>query len=138
MMDLGAVQTHYAAVEFVQQPTTMAVNTDISPSGMVSVTENGSTALNVPVTLTLAGPGALAGTTTAAIVVQPGIMAGSMNGPILAYRIPLAYPAGAKSLHMRGDVVLHAVIDKQGRLAEIQPVGGQAVFVDSAVRAVSQ
>lgn len=72
-LDLGAAQTNYTAVQFVQQPTNTALNTDISPAVTVEVLEtNGNLAApnntdpvdGIPITLTFAGTGTLAGTLT--------------------------------------------------------------------------
>jgi hypothetical protein len=71
IMDYGAVQTDYTAVQFVQQPTNTGVNQTISPAPTVEVVE---TNLNtgqqdgvngVPVTLSFSGgSGEIAGTLT--------------------------------------------------------------------------
>jgi hypothetical protein len=72
-LDLGAAQTNYTAVQFVQQPTNTVFNTDISPAVTVEVLEtNGNLAApnntdpvnDIPVTLTFTGTGTLAGTLT--------------------------------------------------------------------------
>jgi predicted outer membrane repeat protein len=64
--DIGAVQTSYSALAFVQQPSNAKVNAAITPPVTVSVTENGLKAAGIPVPLTLKtnGAGTLAGTTT--------------------------------------------------------------------------
>lgn len=72
-LDLGAVQTNYTAVAFVQQPTNTVFNTAISPAVTVEVLEtnnnlsapnNTDVVDNVPITLTLNGSGTLGGTLT--------------------------------------------------------------------------
>jgi predicted outer membrane repeat protein len=73
-VDLGAVQTNYTAVAFVQQPTNTLVNTAISPSPTVTVLEtntnasapNNTDAVNgVPITLSYSGgSGEIGGTLT--------------------------------------------------------------------------
>ena len=72
-LDLGAVQTNYTSVVFVQQPSDAFFNTIISPAVTVEVleTNNNRTAPNntdvvdnVPLTLTLNGSGTLGGTLT--------------------------------------------------------------------------
>lgn len=72
-LDIGAVQTNYTSVNFVQQPTTTLINTDISPAVTLNVLEtNGNlTAPNntdpvsgIPITLTFSGTGTLSGTLT--------------------------------------------------------------------------
>ncbi len=62
--DLGAVQTNYTAVQFVQQPVDTLLNVTLAPVTL-SVIESGAAALNIPVPLTLTGNGTLSGTTTA-------------------------------------------------------------------------
>ncbi len=72
-LDLGAVQTHYTSIAFVQQPSNAYFNADISPAVTVEVLEtdnnrvapnNTSVVDNVPITLTLNGTGTLSGTLT--------------------------------------------------------------------------
>jgi hypothetical protein len=72
-LDLGAVQTNYTSVQFVQQPANTFFNAAITPAVTVEVLEtnsnlpapNNTDAVNgIPITLTLNGTGALAGTLT--------------------------------------------------------------------------
>jgi hypothetical protein len=72
-LDLGAAQTDYTSVQFVQQPTNTFFNASISPAVTVAVLEtnrnlpgpNNTDAVNgIPITLTLDGSGALGGTLT--------------------------------------------------------------------------
>ncbi len=63
LLDLGAVQTNYTAVQFLQQPVNTAVNATLSPVTL-SVIESGAAAVNIPVPLTLTGNGTLGGTLT--------------------------------------------------------------------------
>ena len=72
-LDLGAAQTNYTSLQFVQQPTNTFFNADISPAVTVEVLEtetnlpgpNNTDAVNgVPITLTLNGSGPLGGTLT--------------------------------------------------------------------------
>jgi predicted outer membrane repeat protein len=72
-LDLGAAQTNYTSVQFVQQPTTTFFNATIRPSVTLEVLEtntnlpapNNTDAVNgIPITLTLEGTGALGGTLT--------------------------------------------------------------------------
>lgn len=64
-LDLGAVQTNYTSIQFVQQPSDTTVNQIMSPAVTMSVTESGTTAANIPLPITFAGSGALHGTVTA-------------------------------------------------------------------------
>jgi hypothetical protein len=67
-LDLGAVQTNYTAIQFAQQPSNTTVNTSISPAVTMSVTESGTTAVNIPIPITFTGSGALHGTLTQSTV----------------------------------------------------------------------
>ena len=102
--DLGAVQTNYTSVQFIQQPLGTAVNATLIPAVTVSVTESGVAALNIPVPLTLAGNGPLGGTTTETTTAPSGTAAvatfGNLsvnatgNGDTLNVTLPIT-PAGA-------------------------------------------
>jgi trimeric autotransporter adhesin len=72
-LDLGAVQTNYTSIQFVQQPSNTNVNAYISPAVTMSVTESGTTEANVPLPVTFVGTGALHGTLTESTV-APGIV----------------------------------------------------------------
>ena len=72
-LDLGAVQTNYTSVKFLQQPTTTFFNAEISPAVTLQVLEsnsnlpgpNNTDAVDgIPITLTLDGTGTLGGTLT--------------------------------------------------------------------------
>jgi hypothetical protein len=63
-LDMGAVETNYTAVQFVQQPSDATVGSAISPSVSLSITESGVTAPNIPLTVSFTGNGNLDGTLT--------------------------------------------------------------------------
>ena len=72
-LDLGAAQTNYTSVQFVQQPTNTSFNVPITPAVTLEVLETNSNLPapnntdvvdNVPITLTLNGSGTLGGTLT--------------------------------------------------------------------------
>jgi len=87
-----------------------------------------------------------------------GIMAG--NGPALAPPKPAAparikqggevtaasiitqtrpaYPPLARQARIQGTVVLHAIIDKEGKVAQLEVVSGHPLLVQSAIEAVKQ
>jgi len=76
-LDLGAAQTNYTSVQFVQQPTDTIFGQPISPAPIVEVLEtntnlsapgNTDSVAGVPVTLALGGNGTLAGTVTQSTV----------------------------------------------------------------------
>lgn len=70
-LDLGAAQTNYTAVQFLQQPTNTIVNANINPAVTVEVLETNTTSNatdtvdGIPITLTLSGSGTLSGGTPA-------------------------------------------------------------------------
>jgi hypothetical protein len=103
--DLGAVQTNYTAVQFVQQPTNTLINATVTPAATLSVIESGAAAVNIPVPITFAGTGTLSGTLTeTTLVATPGAAAiatyGNLSvnaagtGDTLSVSLPIT-PAGA-------------------------------------------
>jgi protein TonB len=48
------------------------------------------------------------------------------------------YPALARQARIQGNVVLHAIIDKEGKVAELQVISGHPLLVQSALDAVKQ
>jgi protein TonB len=54
-------------------------------------------------------------------------------------RQPLpVYPPIAKSAHMQGTVVLHAIIDKDGSVQQLEYISGPPILMKSAMEAVRQ
>ena len=49
-----------------------------------------------------------------------------------------AYPALARQARIQGTVVLHAIIDKEGKVAQLEVVSGHPLLVASAIEAVKQ
>ena len=49
-----------------------------------------------------------------------------------------AYPALARQARIQGTVVLHAIIDKEGKVAQLEIVSGHPLLVQSALDAVKQ
>ena len=49
-----------------------------------------------------------------------------------------SYPPLARQARIQGTVVLHAIIDKQGRVAQMEVVSGHPLLVQSAMEAVKQ
>lgn len=68
-LDLGAVESNYTAIQFVQQPSNALVGHTISPAVTMSVTESGTTVANVPLPVTFVGPGVLHGALTETSVI---------------------------------------------------------------------
>ena len=48
------------------------------------------------------------------------------------------YPTLARQAHIQGEVVLHAIIDKEGRVAQLEVVAGHPLLVKAALDAVRQ
>ena len=71
LLDVGAVQTNYTSIQFVQQPEDGWIGLILAPVTL-SVTESGMAASNVSVPLTLSGSGVLSGTTTQTTVIPTG------------------------------------------------------------------
>jgi protein TonB len=56
---------------------------------------------------------------------------------IVAQPQPL-YPALARQARIQGNVVLHAIIDKDGRVGQLEVVSGHPLLVQAALDAVKQ
>lgn len=67
------------------------------------------------------------------VTVRSGVMEGQMLKRVDPY-----YPEKARQRHLQGDVVLSAVIDKQGNIKNLKAVSGDPVLVDAAMDAVQQ
>jgi protein TonB len=48
------------------------------------------------------------------------------------------YPPQARADHIQGDVILHAIIDKEGYISELQVLAGDDLLAQSALQAVRQ
>jgi TonB family protein len=48
------------------------------------------------------------------------------------------YPRAARISHITGDVVLHTIIDREGRIAELEVLTGHPLLIESAMKAVKQ
>jgi len=57
---------------------------------------------------------------------------------LLIHRVEPAYPGLAKAARVQGDVVLKAVIDKNGDIQDLQLISGHPMLVPSAIEAVRQ
>lgn len=65
--------------------------------------------------------------------VSQGVIAG-----LAFHKIPPVYPASAKQNHIQGRVVLDAVIDQCGQIAELRPISGPVELFQATVSAVKQ
>jgi periplasmic protein TonB len=61
-----------------------------------------------------------------------------LESAMLIHRVEPVYPALAKQIHREGQVELHAIIATDGTIQSLQVVSGDALFLQSAVDAVSQ
>jgi TonB family protein len=65
------------------------------------------------------------------------VSAGVMQG-LLVNRVQPEYPADARDQHIQGEVVLKVSIDKEGNVANIQLISGNAPLAPAAIEAVKQ
>jgi protein TonB len=65
------------------------------------------------------------------------ISQGVTNG-LLIRKVELSYPTLAKAARIQGDVVLKAIIDKEGNIQDLQLVTGHPMLVQAAIDAVRQ
>jgi protein TonB len=57
---------------------------------------------------------------------------------LLIKKVPPEYPDEARRKHIRGTVVLHGVISKDGDVAEVSVVSGDPVLIPAAIEAVKR
>jgi periplasmic protein TonB len=57
---------------------------------------------------------------------------------LLIHKVQPSYPSLARSARIQGDVVLKAIIDKQGNIQDLQLVSGHPMLVKAAMEAVKQ
>jgi periplasmic protein TonB len=67
------------------------------------------------------------------VVVSQGVTKG-----MLIRKVEPPYPALAKSARIQGEVVLKAIINKEGAIQDLQLVSGHPMLVPTAIEAVSQ
>ena len=65
--------------------------------------------------------------------VSPGVTKG-----LLIHRVEPSYPPLAQQAHIQGDVVLTAIIDKEGNVQHLQLVSGHPLLAPAAIEAVKQ
>ena len=66
------------------------------------------------------------------------VLGGVIEEAKLITRVQPIYPALALQTHTQGAVVLHAVIDKEGRVSELHVLSGHPLLVKAAMGAVNQ
>ena len=69
---------------------------------------------------------------------RPIHVSGGVEEARLIHRVDPVYPWIAKQAHREGTVVLHAIIGRDGRIAELETVSGDFIFVRAALDAVQQ
>jgi len=60
-----------------------------------------------------------------------------MEGSLIQ-RVQPEYPPLAKQARIQGTVLLHAVIDREGKIEDLQVLGGHPLLVETALKAVQQ
>jgi periplasmic protein TonB len=56
----------------------------------------------------------------------------------LLSQVQPTYPAVARAMHLQGTVVLHALISREGRIINTEPISGNPILARAAADAVSQ
>jgi periplasmic protein TonB len=68
---------------------------------------------------------------------HPPRISESMEGSLI-HRVQPEYPPLAKQARIQGTVLLHAVIDREGKIENLQVLGGHPLLVKAALKAVQQ
>jgi len=63
---------------------------------------------------------------------------GNVEAAALVNKVTPSYPPIARSAHVQGTVILHAVISKEGTIQELKFVSGPALLMQSAMAAVKE
>jgi len=63
---------------------------------------------------------------------------GKVTASSIVNRVNPQYPPQARAGHVQGEVFLHAIIDKEGKISELQVLSGDDVLAKSALEAVRQ
>lgn|SRR5215472_4692235 len=94
---------------------------EVAMSGVVSPTPDG------------AGSWGAAGAPSKKVRLSQGALEGSV-----IYRVEPVYPLAAKRIHLQGEVVLQAIIGKDGRIHDLKLQSGQPALAQAAIGAVQQ
>jgi protein TonB len=93
----------------------------------------------------LTGQGIMVGTPIAALPPPPKAVAparikqgGNVTAASIITQTRPSYPALARQARIQGSVVLHAIIDKDGNVAQLEVVSGHPLLVQAALDAVRQ
>ena len=78
-------------------------------------------------------------TPTSSNIFPPRLLVpGKVTAAAIVTRTTPQYPPRARAGHIQGDVVLHAIIDKEGYISELQVLAGDDLLAQSALAAVRQ
>lgn len=66
------------------------------------------------------------------------VVPGNVTAATIVTQTKPEYPARAMASHIQGEVVLHAIIDKEGKISEVQVLSGDDALAQSALEAVRQ
>jgi periplasmic protein TonB len=69
---------------------------------------------------------------------QPMKVSQGVMEAALITQVQPVYPSTARMMHLSGDVVLHAIIDKDGSVRQLQALSGNPILVQAALVAVRQ
>ncbi len=127
------VPNHVAHIEEVVAPPQISFNTPGVPGSVGDGSKNGVWGLfadpvNHPASLPV---------TTATPKARPFRTSTMLTGSLLT-RVQPDYPYPAKMAHVQGQVVLAAIISKQGTIENLRLVAGHPMLVRAAIEAVSR
>ena len=66
------------------------------------------------------------------------VVPGNVTAALIVTQTKPEYPPKAMASHVQGEVVLHAVIDKEGKISDVQVLSGDDLLAQSALEAVRQ
>ena len=69
---------------------------------------------------------------------KPVLVSRPLQEAKLIHRIDPVYPALCKHMRLEGEVVLRAIVSRDGTMSELTYVRGPACFVQNAMNAVAQ
>jgi TonB family protein len=120
-------------VNFTHADTPAADSVAGSVPGGIPEGEKGGIAPSNPADQTVVGtPQPLLGTP------QRVRVSSGVAQALLVFKVPPQYPQEAKDAHIQGVVVMRAIIDKDGNVANIQLISGHPLLAPPAIDAVKQ